>query len=486
MSAPPALLPRDDPPRTDRVADHRVSEVVVLLRAAVRAVQLYPADNAAVLSAVAELGAACKRIEDADRLFELRSAGDHLFVNDRRLRLGGDTLAAAGTVLVLLREAGVGTIALQARPSPGEWVRFLAALADPPAGAEADRLTRLRARLHEAGVQAFVLGPPNSEEDDAPDADDRERSRQRYLRTVTVTRSIFRAARLGRAVGVRQSRRVLRGLVDEILQNEASMLGLTALRDFDEYTFVHSVNVSILAVALGRRLGLPKPQLLELGLAALLHDVGKSQVPLDVLNKPGRLTEEEFALVREHTWRGALALVRTPTGSAKPWRAMAVAFEHHLRVDLAGYPRTRRARDLSLFTRIVAVADGFDAATSKRVYQDVPWSPADVLRGMQDASRHGLDPVLVKVFAQMMGTYPVGTVVVLDSGEVGVVMAANPAPEFCARPKVRLVLDPSGRRVDGVVVLDLSDRHAGAGFLRSVVRCDAPERFGIVVSDYTG
>lgn len=192
-----------------------------------------------------------------------------------------------------------------------------------------------------------------------------------------------------------------------------------APRDRDEHTVVHSVNGSILAVALGRRLGLSKPQLLDLGLAALLHDVGKSRVPLEVLDKPGRLTEAEFALVREHTWRGALALVRKPFGMRRPWRAMAVAFEHHLRVDLSGYPSARRSREVSLRTRIVAVADGFDAATSRRAYQDVPWSPADVLRGMQGAARHGRDPVVVKTFTLMMGTYPVGTVVVLDAEEVG-------------------------------------------------------------------
>lgn len=474
-------------PRSNRVAEKRVSEVVTLMHGAARAVRLYPADNAAVRKVVADLGAACDRVEEADKQFELKRAGDYLFINDTRLRLGFDNLTAVNAVIALMRDAAVGTIAVRARPAHRDWVALLGMLAHPLAGVpEAERHVRLAARLEEAGVRSFVLGPTNEGLDEVEaEEDGRERSRQTYMRTLTVTREVFQSARVGGTVGVKRTRRVLRGVVDQVLKDEASMLGLSALRDFDEYTFVHSVNVCILSVALGRRLGLPKPQLLELAIAALMHDIGKARIPVEILNKPGSLTDAEFAVVREHTWRGVLALFGMPFGAFRPWRAMTVAFEHHMRVDLGGYPRTRQPRDISLFSRIVSLADCFDAATSVRVYRDVAWTPADVLRDMQDVVRHGLDPVILKAFMQMIGTYPVGTVVVLDTGEVGVVSVANPDPGNAARPRVRLVRRTDGAPIDAEESVDLAEVTADGRHPRSIVRTEDPDRYGIVPSDYT-
>lgn len=473
-------------PKANRAAEKLVSEAVTLLHAAARAVRLYPADNAAVRKVLADLGTVCARVEEVDRQFELKRAGDFLFINDTRLRLGFDNITAVTAVNTLLREAAVGTLALKARPTHQGWVALLGALAHASGVPEAERLAHVAARLAEAGGDAFVVGPANEALDEVEtDVDDRERSRQTYVRTISVTRDIFQSARVGGTVGVRRARRVLRGVVDLVLQDEASILGLTTLRDFDEYTFVHSVNVCILSVALGRRLGLSKPQLLELGLAALMHDVGKARIPLDILNKPGRLTEAELARVREHAWQGVLVLFEMPFGAIRPWRAMTVAFEHHMHTDLTGYPLVRRRRELSLFSRIVSVTDAFDAATSKRVYQDVPWSPADVLRGMCETTRHGLDPVIVKVFALMVGQYPVGTVVAMDTGEVGVVCQANPDPALSARPQVRLVVRADGTRVELEEVADLSAVAPDGRFVRSIVRTEDPDRHGIVPSDYT-
>lgn len=474
-------------PEANRLAKKRVSEVVQLLHGAARAVRLYPAENAAVRKVLTDLGGACDRIEEVDRQFELKRAGNDIFINDTRLRPGLDNLTAVNAVIAMMRDHGVGTIALRARPTHRDWVELLGALRQVVGNVpEDDRLASVATRLDEAGVQSFALGPTNEGLDEVEtEVDGKERSRQTYMRTVTVTRDIFRSARVGGTVGVRRVRRVLRGVVDQVLKDEVSIVGLTTLRDFDEYTYVHSVNVCILSVALGRRLGLSKPHLLELGLAALLHDVGKARIPLDVLNKPGALTEDEFAQVREHTWRGVLALFGMPFGAFRPWRAMAVAFEHHRRTDGAGYPRTRRSRALSLFSRIVAVVDGFDAGTSKRVYKDIPWSPSDVLRDMRDCARHGLDPVIVKAFISMIGIFPLGTVVVLDTGEVGVVVGMPTDPSDAERPVLRLVVAADGSRITDETTVDLAVPPADGRPPRTIIRTDDPERYGIVVTDYT-
>jgi HD-GYP domain-containing protein (c-di-GMP phosphodiesterase class II) len=260
-------------------------------------------------------------------------------------------------------------------------------------------------------------------------------------------------------------------------------VGLTTLREFDEYTFVHSVNVCILAVALGRRVGLGKLQLLDLGLAALMHDIGKARVPLELLNKRGQLDETEFKVLQTHTWRGVLALFAMKGSAARSWRAMTTAYEHHMRVDLSGYPHPIRARQPALFSKIVAIADGFDAATTSRVYQPQPWTPADVVRGMRENPKLGFDPVLVKAFINLTGIYPIGTLVGLDTMEIALVQAASTDPNALARPVVRIIFDARGNRVDSPVV-SLTERNASGQFLRTITRTENPDRYGIRVSDY--
>ena len=132
------------------------------------------------------------------------------------------------------------------------------------------------------------------------------------------------------------------------------------------HTFTHSVNVCIFSVALGRRLGLTKIQLYDLGLAALFHDIGKSRVPVDVLNKATGLTDDEWRAIAGHPWLGSLALFHMRGQQELPYRAMIVAFEHHMKTDLTGYPRPIRPREMSIYSKIVAVADGFDAATDRK------------------------------------------------------------------------------------------------------------------------
>jgi HD-GYP domain-containing protein (c-di-GMP phosphodiesterase class II) len=237
-------------------------------------------------------------------------------------------------------------------------------------------------------------------------------------------------------------------------------------------------------VALGRRVGLSKIQLLELGLAALMHDIGKSRLPIEVLNKHGRLEGNELRIVQSHSWRGVLALLAMQGSASRSWRAMVVAHEHHMKVDLSGYPRCVRPRRLSLFSRIVAIADGFDAATSLRVYQENPWTPADVVRGMRDNPKLGLDPVLVKAFINLTGIYPVGTVVTLDTHEIAVVMAAGTEASALARPGVRIVFDAMGNRLEDGPVVDLTAKGVDGQFVRSIIRTEDPDRHGIRVSDY--
>ena len=459
---------------------------VVALHGAVRAVRLYPVENAAVQKAIHELGAATDYLIRLEGECMFRRIGDYLFLNDARLRLTLDNYAAVTYVLALLRDAGIGGVRVAASADSRAWVVLLAFLQSPPLEyPESERRIQLGERLVQAGVLSFELVAPTDDHEAVDtEIDNRERARRTYMRSLDVARDVISAARIGRSPGLKRVKRAVQGIVDAILTDPSSMLGLTTLREFDDYTFVHSVNVCILSVALGRRIDLSRTQLLDLGLAALMHDIGKSRLALEVLNKRGALDDADRELLRTHPWQGVMALYKLPIGAGRPWRAVVAAFEHHMKIDGTGYPTAVRPRPLSLFSKIVAVADGYDAATTTRVYQSAPWSPADVLRGMRDNTRLGLDPVIVKALINLTGIYPVGTVVVLDTFELALVHAAHPEPTALSRPIIRLLSDPQGNRIPDVPLCDLMEIDDRGQFLRTIIRTEDPERYGIRISDY--
>jgi hypothetical protein len=181
---------------------------------------------------------------------------------------------------------------------------------------------------------------------------------------------------------------------------------------------------------------------------------------------------------------GLLTLFQLRGQQELPYRAMTVAYEHHMKCDLTGYPKNVRPRALSIFSKIVAVADGFDAATSRRVYQTDPLSPAAVLAGMRDNPRRGFDSVVVKAFVNLLGIYPVGTLVVLDTFELAIVHSANPNPEAVSRPIVRIVSDERGNIAYPGRNVDLTEMDVDNAYLRTIIKTENPDRYGINVGDY--
>jgi len=313
----------------------------------------------------------------------------------------------------------------------------------------------------------------------------REVAKRTYSHGVAVTKEVITGIRLGRATSVKRVKRAVQLIVDQVLNNETSLMGLTTLRDYDEYTFTHSVNVCIFAVALGKKLGFSKLQLYDLGMTALLHDVGKARIPIDILNKTSGLDEKEWQVVQAHPWLGALTLFGLRGYDEIPYRSILVAYEHHMKTDLTGYPRSLRPRALGIFSRIVAVADGFDAATTRRSYQTVPIEPDQVLREMWENPKRGYDRVLVKALINLIGVYPVGTCVILDTFEIGIVAATNPDGQQLNRPLVRIAVNTDGAVVPppGELV-SLTEQDETGSFRRSIVKVTTPSRYGLTVGDY--
>ncbi|MBW3655301.1 MAG: hypothetical protein KY444_04290, partial [Gemmatimonadetes bacterium] len=188
---------------------------------------------------------------------------------------------------------------------------------------------------------------------------------------------------------------------------------------------------------------------------------------------------------KEHPAEGLMQLFDMRGLAELPLRAMLMAYEHHMKVDQTGYPRSIRPRNPTLFSRIVAIADGFDAATTKRSYQAQPWPAEKVLEEMRDNPERGFDPLLVKAFISMTGIYPVGSAVILDTFELALVTARNPRPEALHQPIVQVVFDGFGVRVDPPLTYDLSELDATTGKpLRTIIKTTDPERYGIHAGDF--
>lgn len=247
--------------------------------------------------------------------------------------------------------------------------------------------------------------------------------------------NVFADTRLGKSVDTEGAKKVVRSMVDSITRNPDAGLWFTQLRQKDKYTADHSLNVCILTLVFGRHLDFKESVLNDLGIGALLHDIGKMRVPISVLNKPGPLTENELALVRKHPTLGAEILKKTP---GVPHAAVDITHCHHERVDGKGYPRGLEADELSLFSKMVAIVDVYDAITSNRVYHH-GMSPCDALKNMYQWQHKDFDESLVEDFIQCLGIYPVGSVVQLNTDEIGIVMSDN--KEHRLKPTVMLVLD---------------------------------------------
>ena len=456
---------------------------ILMLYSALRSVKLYPAGHSTVQRALEDLVSVTKEILSSEAELELRVSGEFIFVNGTRLRLDLDNYAAFSHVLSVFRVSGIGAVHVSPDASARDWQVLLSLTQASGSGAPEDRLHDLDEKLQAATVTVFELAPPSEES-----GEDRERSRERakrtYSQSVAVTKDLMHSVRMGKSPSIKKIKRMVQGIVDQILHEEASLIGLTTIRDYDEYTFTHSVNVCIFSVALGKRLGLSKLQLYDLGMAALFHDIGKSRVPVEILNKEGGLTDTDWRMIANHPWLGLLALFQLRGAQEFPYRAMVVAFEHHMKRDLTGYPRPIRPRQQSVFSKIVAVADGFDAATSRRSYQTVPYNPAEVMREMRDNPRRGMDPVIVKAFINLTGIYPVGTLVVLDTFELGLVHSVNPLPELLSRPIVKVISDSQGNLVRPGTLADLGERGPDGVFLRTIIKTENPDRYGIRVGDY--
>jgi HD-GYP domain-containing protein (c-di-GMP phosphodiesterase class II) len=458
-----------------RLAREILQQLAVLIRNA----YLHDLSNEVFEEPLEKAQAALTSILTMEKNFRLERAGQEFYANGIRMRMEIRNLHAYKYVWGELDNRNLGGLKFVSAPAVESLSGLLTALVEVRSSSE-DSHDRVNAKLSELSISQIVALPPRPEEEDALDeesiVDRRQRAIEAYQQALDFIQESMANLDSPSEINLRQAKRSIQKLVDLSYEEGEgfSLAGMAAIKGHDNYTFNHMVNVCILAIAFGQRLGLRKQDLAQLGLCALYHDMGKLHIPLIVLNKHASLTEDEWAVMGNHTVYAARELFPLIEQDYTTIKRIFTALQHHLGHDGKGYPDLQVRKRQSLYARITAIVDTFDAMTTRRLYQK-QYLPDECMTILHERSGTRYDPLLVKAFINCMGMFPVGSTVLLTTGELAVVVESNPDPERIHQPKVKVVTDDQKRPRD-VVLFDLSQPDSTG---RTILRCVDPELYGI-------
>ncbi len=307
-----------------------------------------------------------------------------------------------------------------------------------------------------------------------------------FFKSVTHLKEVVEREKQKKKVQLKTTRRLMQSIINLVSQNESFMIGLTSIKNYDEYTLNHMTNVTVLSVCFGRRLGLERKELVDLGISAFFHDIGKVEIPEEILNKPGKLDDNEFDVIKTHPWQGAQKLACLKELSILPVTAINVAMEHHIWANFGGggYPKYWKKKHTDFFSKIVKICDFFDAVTTERPYRKKTATREEATSWMLEKIGTEFDAILLKVFANMIGIFPISSLVVLDTEEWGIVMETNPDVALMACPKVKIIADKDGNKMDGKII-DLAEKDPETDrFKKKIVKTLDPIKYDINVSEY--
>jgi putative nucleotidyltransferase with HDIG domain len=457
-----------DAARQLRVAD----DFIRRLAAAIRGAQLYSPGHPLVTRALGALAETCSQLLADQSTITIGIVGVDVVVGDLPIPRSRETF---GELVRRLKRLGIERITFDRGVTPDEIATLVHTISHPeravgqeaPGAAPPDALETLASLPH------IRVGRIQLEDRVDTTAADIAAIRRLYVEASTIAEDVWEAARQEGTPDPREARNLIEQLSQAVAQNRTALLALTALKEYDNYTFTHMVNVSILTMAQARALGIDGVLLREFGMAGLMHDIGKVRTPAEILRKPDRLTEAEMTVMRRHVVDGAEILRRTPE---IPSIAPVVAFEHHLRSDGTGYPVGVSRPKLNLATMLCSIADVYDAMRSQRAYQgSLPTER--ILEVMRRADGHQFDQHLVRRFTQLLGIYPPGNLVLLDDGAIAVVLQVHaPDPH---RPRVRVIMDSKRRRLLTPVDLNLFEDQADPARARRVVAPLDPAEYNV-------
>ena len=416
-------------------------EIARRLAAALRGAQLYSPDHPLVTRNVSALAEAISVALAANPTLTIGIVGDDLVVGDVPIPRAAETM---GELMRRLQQAGIERIVIEEGVDPAELTELVQTVAqtDREATAATSRFAHIRVGKLQVDHRVEAAG-------------DMATFQRLYQDATGIAERLWESATTEGKPDADAARGIVDSLAQAVAQNRTALLALTALKNYDNYTFTHMVNVSILTMGQARGLGIEGTALRQLGLAALLHDIGKVKTPAEILNKPEKLTDTEFEILKRHTVDGAEILRTTPD---VPPLAPVVAFEHHLRADGTGYPGGVSRPQLNVATMLCGISDVYDAMRSQRVYQQA--FPTDRILGvLQRNDGTQFDQNLVRRFVQLVGIYPAGNLVRLDTSEIAVVVKAYAPDPY--RPRVKVLLDADRTPLPRPYEITLWETHDG-------------------------
>jgi len=425
-------------------------DVLRRFAAAVRSGQLYAEHHPIVGRNITALLGAIERFHQRATPLVIGVVGDEIVVGDVPVATGD---GHAGFVR-RLKAAGFERVVIDRGVAADELKLFVTALNRTEPGGSHDHPFPALAHVRVGKLNA-------SDQDDAEEREAVASFRRLYDDAVSAANVVWSSAAVERHPDVTAAKSLVDGLAHAVSQNRSALLALTTLKNYDNYTFTHMVNVSILTMGQARALGINGPLLREIGLAALMHDIGKVRTPLEILNKPEKLTDGEFEIMKRHPVDGAEILRSTPD---MPALAPIVALEHHRRLDGTGYPNITR-HSLNLGTSLCAISDVYDAMRSQRAYQQA--FPSDrIVAVLRRNDGRQFDQHLTRRFVQLIGIYPPGALVKLDTGHLAVVVRVHALDPY--RPQVKIVTDELGAKLHQPYELNLWEKDVRDGRPRTV------------------
>ena len=446
------------------------TSIISNLTIAAKTSQLYGFAHQNVTEALTEL---CSFIESFIKLegdTEISRVDEFLFINEVRVKVDLGGMQPYEYVVNVMRDREIGTITFREGIDEDSLSRFIGFLNSTASLPEENLWKSVHEAFRQTGLECIDV-TQYSEKDEEPkqETDDiRILASSAYFSLVKVLDETFEAIRQGKKINIKRLKRAIQYMVDLLLDDSATFLALVNIRDFGSRLASHSVNVAVLSVALGTKLGFSKKHLGDLGFAALLHDIGKVEIPEHLHGAViSQLDREEADLLRDHVYTGVDRLLSQRISDAVV-KGMNVTFLHHFRYDGTGFPRTQAVDTQNAYSRIVSIANTYDNLARRGLEGTEPMPPDQILRYLTEGGGTEFDPLVVKAFSNIMGLYPVGSIVCLDTGELASVKAPPANARYLDRPTVHIFKDASGAPTEKTV--NLLDRGPTGEFSRSILK----------------
>ena len=449
--------------------------------------QIHDYNNVALIKGIIQFNSIINSILMEETSVTLEIVNDFFYINKMRIKYESQLKTNIDFLLTEFKRREIGGITFTNKVTSYDIKLFLHSFAECLSRpVPFDSITKLLKTSEAISIEPLKFEKKGELDGDGrkDELGKRKMVKKTYFYAVSVTKEIMSKIKSGEKSSLKRAKRMIESIVDNVVESESLLIGLTMIKDYDDYTYYHSVNVSILSMALGCKIGMDKKATADLGMAALFHDMGKVNIPDEILNKPGSLTDDEWLIMKQHPVWGLKSILNVKGFDENSILSAIVAFEHHMHYNLTGYPSVNnKSYKLNLYSKIVSIADQYDAITSSRVYSRTPTPLNKALSILLSNTNTQLDPYLTKVFINMVGVYPIGSLIILNTGDMGIVFKSNPNPAFIERPKVIVVLNREGYRMKKEVDLMEKDKNNN-NFKYSIIKVLDPYKYKINLANY--